>query len=268
MKLKTVEINGAVYAEVKDGKPVFVHDDGKDVPFDAVASVAKIGQLNGEAQRHREAKESAEAKLTAFEGIEDAAAARAALDTMKNLSAGDLVKADKVEEIKREARLAAEKQVADAAKASATEIAKLTGERDSFRNGLFSEKIGGAFGKSKFVTDKVAVPGDMVQSMFGSRFKIEENKIVGHDHSGNKLYSRTKPGELAEFDEALEQMIDAYPHKDSILKGTGSSGGGARPGSNGNGVAGKTMTKAAFDAMNPMQQAHLMSSKEAPAIVE
>jgi hypothetical protein len=45
-----------------------VHDDGKEVAFDAPATVAKIGQLNGEAKGHRERAEAAESKLKAFEG--------------------------------------------------------------------------------------------------------------------------------------------------------------------------------------------------------
>ncbi len=60
MKLKLDE-NG--YVVVQDGKPVYVHDDGKEVAFDAPQTVQKISTLNGEAKQHREAKEAAEAKL-------------------------------------------------------------------------------------------------------------------------------------------------------------------------------------------------------------
>ncbi|MER0133114.1 hypothetical protein KD913_25385 [Klebsiella pneumoniae] len=62
MKLKTVEVNGKSYAEVDaNGLPVYVHDDGKEIGFDAVQAVGKISSLNGEAKSHREAKEAAEA---------------------------------------------------------------------------------------------------------------------------------------------------------------------------------------------------------------
>jgi hypothetical protein len=267
MKLKTIDVNGTTYAEVSDGKPVFVGDDGKDVAFDAAHTVTTITRLNGEAKSHRERAEKAEATLKGFEGIEDAAAARQALDTVKNLSAGDLVKADKVEEIKREARLAAEKQVSDAARASGEELKKLTGERDSYRDALFSEKVGGAFSRSKFIADKSAVPADMLQALFGGRFKVEEGNVVGHDPSGNKIYSRSKPGEIAGFEEALEQMVDAYAYRDNILKGSNSSGSGAQHSRNGNGAGGKTMTQAQFDALSPMDQAKAMSGKDRPAIV-
>ncbi|MFH7191473.1 hypothetical protein ACHWGL_31730, partial [Klebsiella pneumoniae] len=61
---------------------------------------ARSPRLNGEAKSHRERAEKAEGVAKAFEGIADAEAARNALETVKNLSAGDLVKAEKVEEIK------------------------------------------------------------------------------------------------------------------------------------------------------------------------
>ena len=63
MKLKLDENNNVV---VKDGMPVYVHEDGKEIPFDANKATVKIAELNSEAKQHREAKEAAEAKLKAF----------------------------------------------------------------------------------------------------------------------------------------------------------------------------------------------------------
>lgn len=61
MKLKTVEINGKQYAEIDTaGLPVYVHDDGKEIGFDAPLATKKITELNGEAKNHRLAKEAAE----------------------------------------------------------------------------------------------------------------------------------------------------------------------------------------------------------------
>lgn len=51
MKLKTVEINGKQYAEIDTaGLPVYVHDDGKEIGFDAPLATKKITELNGEAK--------------------------------------------------------------------------------------------------------------------------------------------------------------------------------------------------------------------------
>lgn len=239
MKLK---IDDAGHVVVQDGKPVYIHDDGKEIPFDAAATVATISRLNGEAKTHREAKEAAQEALKAFEGITDPAAARKAMETVANLDLSKLVDAGKVEEVKAQAKAAFDEQVRAMAEAHKPVIA----ERDALRQELTGERLGNAFSRSKFIAEKIAVPVDMVQAAFGSAFKIEDGKIVGYQ-GGNKVFSRVKPGDVADFDEALEIMIDAYPHKDSILKGTGASG----TGTNGGGKNGaKTMTRAAFDQLS------------------
>ncbi|EFB1734155.1 TPA: hypothetical protein OCE30_004565 [Escherichia coli] len=46
MKLKTVEINGKQYAEIDTaGLPVYVHDDGKEIGFDAPLAIKKLQSL-------------------------------------------------------------------------------------------------------------------------------------------------------------------------------------------------------------------------------
>src|SRR6476659_2841735 len=99
MKLK---LDDAGHAVVVEGKPVYVHDDGKEAPFDATGTVATIGRLNGEAKAHRERAEAAEASLKSFAGITDPAKALAALTTVSNLDAKKLVDAGEVEKVKAE----------------------------------------------------------------------------------------------------------------------------------------------------------------------
>jgi hypothetical protein len=180
VKLK-LDANGV--PEIQDGKPVYVHGDGKEVAIDVPAMQVRIGQLNEEAENHRLKAKDATEKLAGFEGIDDADAARKAL-------------------------------------------AAKEGE-------VFQLMVGGAFGNSKFVADKLTVPQDMVQAMFGNRFKVDDGKVVAHDAAGNRILSRETPGDPAGFDEALEHLVNAYPHKDSILKagapGSGGKGGGQAP---------------------------------------
>ncbi len=244
MKLK---IDDAGHVVVADGKPVYVHDDGKELPFDAAGTIATISRLNGEAKSHREAKEAAEKALKGFEGL-DVSAARKALDIVANLDAKKLVDAGEVEKIRTEAARAAEEKV----KLVEARIGPIEQERDSFKSALHAEKIGNAFASSKFIGEKVAIPSDLLQSSFGRNFKFEDGAIVAYDASGNKLFSRAKPGEVAGFDEAIELLVDAYPHRDRILKGSGASGGGARGGDGGHGQ--RTVTRAQFDKMDPATQ--------------
>jgi hypothetical protein len=225
MKLK---LNADGSAVVQDGKPVYIHDDGKEVPFDAPTAVSTISRLNGEAKTHREEKEALSAKVKLFEGIEDVEAAKKALETIKALDDKKLVDAGKVEEVKRAAVQAAEEKAMAAAKAHATELKTITDKYEALNSQYNSEKIGGMFKGSTFVKDKVKVPVDMVEAKFGRNFKVEDGKIVGYDNAGNKIYSRLKPGELAEPDEALEQLVDAYPAKTEILKGANHTGSGSQ----------------------------------------
>lgn len=257
MKIKTFEVEGRTYAEMQDGKPVYVQDDGKEFFADVPGMYSKVVALTGEAASHRKAKEAAESKLKDFEGITDADAAKKALETVANLDSGQLMTAGKVDEIKAAAVKAANEQVAAAQKAANERVKELEGINAKITGDFYAEKVGGAFTRSTFVKEKVSVPSDMLQAKFGQNFKVEEGKTIGYDASGNKIYSRARPGEIADFDEALEMMIDSYADRDNILKGTGQRGTGARESNNNNGNGGKTITRAEFDAKSPMEKASL-----------
>lgn len=223
--------------------PVFIHSDGKEAPLDGDATVATIGRLNGEAKGHREAKEAAEAALKPFKdaGITDPAAAAKALNTVANLDAKKLVDAGEVEKVKSEAIQAVEAKYAPIVK-----------EAETLKGQLNTHLIGGVFSGSKFIAEKFAAEGpagaEIARALFGQSFKVEDGRVVGYDANGSKLFSRRKPGELADADEAIELLVDNYPHKAHILKGTGASGGGAQGGNGGAGGK-RTITRAQFEAL-------------------
>lgn len=246
MKLK-LDSNGN--AVLQDGKPVYVHDDGKEIAFDAPAAVSTISARNQEAKANRERAEAAETKLKAFEGVDDPAAARKALDTVKNLNSKQLVDAGEVEKIREEA-----------IKAVKAQYEPFVTKSESLEAQLVAERIGGSFARSKFISEKVAVPADFVQARFEKNFKLEDGKIVATDNAGNRIFSRARPGELADFDEALETLVDQYSHKAQILKGSGAQGTGSTQSQGGAGGK-KTLTRAQFDALDPMDR--VVAAKEA-----
>lgn len=238
MKLKTEDVNGTQYAVIQDGKPVYVKDDGSEVAFDAPGTIATISRLNGEAKGHREAKEAAETRLKAFEGITDPKAAIEALGKLKSLDDKKLIDAGEVEKVKAEAIKAVEEK-----------YKPIVEENEKLKGDLYSERVGGQFARSKFIAEKCAVPADILQARFGTNFKDEDGKAVAYDGNGNKIYSKSNPGEPAAFDEALEILLDGYAYKDSLLKGTG-GGSGAKGSTASGGGGAKTMTRSEFDAMS------------------
>jgi len=256
MKLKTEVINGTTYAVIQGDKPVYIEDDGKEVAFDAPGTRSTISRINGEAKGHREAKEAAEAKLKAFEGIADPAAALKALETIKNIDDKKLVDAGHVERIKSETAKAFEERIAAMSKTHADEIAKITGERDGIQSQYHAATIGQSFTGSKLIADKFLIPADLAQAKFGTSFKIEDGKVVGYDAAGNKIFSKSRPGELAGFDEALEILVDSYSFKDNILKGRG--GGSGAGGSGAGGGGDKKIARSEFEKLSPVDKAAKM----------
>ena len=240
MKLK-LDDKGSVV--VQDGKPVYTHDDGSEHPFDAVATVATIKARNAEAKTNRERYEAAETKLKAFEGIEPDDA-RKAIDTVKNY---DSAKSKDAQEFER--RLAESnkgwQEKLDAANKTATEAGRKLDEKI----------VGDAFLRSKYITDKLAVPADMVQATFGRNFKVENGQLVAVDANGNPIMSKANPGTNATFDEACEILVQGYAHKDAILKATNGSGGGTPSNGGGGGGGKKSVSRAQFDALDPKARA-------------
>jgi hypothetical protein len=219
MKLKTIEIEGKTYAEVEEGNPVYVEDDGTETRFDAKSARDALSARNAEAKSHRERAAAAESRLKVFEGIEDPEAARKALQTVSALDEKQLVDSEKAREA-REAAVAAVRE----------DVEKAQRERDEAIAELDSAIRAQSFSSSEFIAKKVAIPADLLQDSFGRHFKREGGRLVAQDSSGNTIYSKSRPGEVANFDEAMEQLINAHPRRDAILLGSGSSGSGAQPG--------------------------------------
>lgn len=245
MPLKIVEIEGTQYAVLDaEKRPIYIGEDGEtETGYDGEALAARLSEVNGEsATRRRELKEAND-KLKTFEGIEDPEAAVKALETVKNLEDKKLVDAGEVEKVKNEAIKATEEKHAEWKK---NVHEPLEGKLKETEGALHKEMIGGRFAQSKFIAEKIAVPARMVERTFGEHFTIEEGKVICKDTQGNQIYSKSNPGDIADFDEALQLIVEASPDRDLILKGA-NKGGGNPPGGGGGGGDDKTMTVQQFE---------------------
>lgn len=255
MPYKVIEVNGKKYSELGEGdKAIFVHADGTETPFDAEGATARIAALNAEQTQRRHENNELKNRVKLFEGIDDPEKAREALQTVANLGTGELKTAAQVQEIKDAAKKAAEDQVKDAQTKAANDLIAANKEKEALQQQLNQQMIGGGFARSKFIAEKVVVPSDMMQSMFGANFKVEEGKLVPYTDPSHatKVYSKKNPGELADMDEALEQLVAAYPNKEHILKGAGGGSGGGQGSADRGGLS-----KEAFDKLDPVARMNL-----------
>ncbi len=248
MKLKLVKVmidgKEVEVAVVQNGKPVYIHDNGQEVEFDAPGAMIKIGELNNEAKGHRLAAKDATEKLALYKDIPDPAAAVKAMAFASSIE-GKKVMDD--ESIKKIIEAQVQPHIA-----TITEKDKIIKEKDAH---IYKLEVSNKFASSEFLK-KNTILGEMpemAEAYFGRHFKIENGKVVSLDNAGNQLYSRVKPGELADFEESLSILVESHPKKDHILKAKAQSGSGAQ-GGGGKPNTGNTMKRADFDKLLPAEQ--------------
>lgn len=221
-----------------DGNPVFLNAAGAEMSLGTDA----ITRLNAENKTLRERAEGVEGKLKNFEGL-DAGKAREALDKLSKIDQSKLIDVGKVDEVRNEVAKNYEAKLSDAQKA----LDETTGK-------LSKLVLNNAFASSQYVKDSLAIPTDIAQSFFGSRFKVVDDKIVPIAPDGSDLYSTKRAGEVATFDEAISQFVETYPNRDSILK-SGQGGGSGNNGNGGNQGGGRVVRRSDFNGMDPNKQA-------------
>jgi hypothetical protein len=83
---------------------------------------------------------------------------------------------------------------------------------------------GQAFAASKYVAEKLNIHHELAAAFFGDALRLEKGQLVAYGAGGVPLYSHRRPGELANLDEAVEQLVAKYPSKAKILREPGATG--------------------------------------------
>jgi len=225
---------------LKDGNPVYLNTSGEEM----VVEHNTISRLNAEAKSHREAKQALEKKLKLYENI-DPDKAREALDKMSKVEANKLIEAGKVDDLKR--------QITEQFQ---TQLQEKENALKSLEEKYNEMHINNVFANSEFIRNNLAVPRDMFEATFRNNFKVEDGQVVVYDKSGNRLLSKTRSGEYADPEEALQLLVEAHPQKDVILKADVGNGSGNTGGAGGTGK-GRVMKRAEFSQLPPNQQAEI-----------
>lgn len=135
-------------------------------------------------------------------------------------------------------------------------IEQITAERDELRAQLTAQHVNASFHRSKYITDRLVIPPDIAEARFGGAFAVEAGRLVARDTFGNTIMSRSRMGEVADFDEAIEVLVANYPHRAAILKASGASGGGSQSSRHTGGR--RTVTRAQFDSMAPLERVKIV----------
>lgn len=220
--------------EVKDGNPIWIDSTGAE----SVMQGNTIARLNDEARIHRERAEAAEKIAKAFEGI-DPKAARTALETVDKLDKKQLIDAGEVDKVTA--------QITGQFTEKLTAAEKLAADRLSMLN---QRTLESSFASSDFVKDKLALPLDVAQTYFARNIEFDDaGKMTIKDASGNVIRSKTKLGEVADFNEAIQILVETNPNRDKLLLGGNHQGSGNNGGGGGNKPGVKTYRRGELDQM-------------------
>ena len=228
---------------LQENKPIYIDPDGKEVTLDPPGMYEKIIVLGRENKTRREEGEGFQTQLKIFEGIDDLpvwfADATKALDTVKNFNEKDWLKADKVEKLKSDMKTAYEDQETNLKKSFSIKEGELTNVIGRKDGQIRSLMVSNRFATSPYfsgTTPKTNLPPEIAETYFGQHFKVEEDKTTGalkliaYHANGDQVYSRQNPGEIADFDEAMTAIFEAYPGKDKLIRGKAGSGAGGGTG--------------------------------------
>lgn len=221
-----------------DGNPIWLDADGTE----RTIKRDTIPTLQAENKTFRTKAQELDAKLKSFEGL-DPVAARDALAKLKDVDLSKMINADKLDEVRGQLKGEYEKQI---------------GEKDTALQTLQSKYdnlvLDSAFNASTFIKENINVPVEMFRAAFGQFFKLNDGKIEAYDRAGNRIMSKKSIGEYADFEEAVELLVEGYSQRDAILKapdqrGSGNQGGGGHSG------GGSVIRESDFEKLNPAQQA-------------
>lgn len=203
--------NGKIVVDDK-GHPIWIDTDGKEKSFDIKDNGDLIANLRNENIERRQTNSSLETKLKAYEGI-DPQKARDALKLMEEGGNEDIA--------------GVQKRYDDLLKTQEQELtAKYEKAEESLRQAL---KVN-AFATSEFIREHTTGDIGYLEYLFGKHFKVQDDGTVVCTHDLNNpdqlLYSKTKPTQLASFDEALSMLLNESSKRDHLLKAVNNQGGG------------------------------------------
>lgn len=234
MKLKTDESGNLLTVE-KNGTimPILVREGQEDAPLDFAYLISHNKRLSDERDAAIKQSDSLKSKLEGFSEFEayDFDQIKRALDTHTQFEHGELLQAGKLDELKTKIRQSFED---NEARLKSTHESQLQEKAEALKSATAkfeSLLMQNAFNSTNALEGTIfeRVP-DTARKNYSDRFRVQDDRVVGLDESGEVIISRSRPGEPAEFDEALTQIISSDPNHENYRLSTGASGIGAQSG--------------------------------------
>lgn len=148
------------------------------------------------------------------------AAAKAAEDAEQK----DLERKGDYERLLQKTKEAHEREIAE----TRSKLKELAEEAKAAKRATEASTKVNAFSNSRFVLDNLTLTPNKTRALYDDHFEIEDGEVVGYDKpkgSSNRTKLVDGSGTAVSFDEAMKQIIENDPDKETLIKSN--LGGGA-----------------------------------------
>ncbi len=202
----------------EDDRITYVDHDGEEINLDWQHAIGKVTEVSWKLDKATARAKKAEEAAEYFDGI-DLEQARNAIRTVANLEDKKLIEAGEVDKLKAEWHEQLQTLDRDRSEAHAEVLAdrdKSLTEKDGQIRKL---TISNAFRSSVWLNQNVLpyLRGETAEKVWGSHFRVENGDMVPYKDAETKLYSKEKPGEQPDFEEAIQLIVLADPRKEDCL---------------------------------------------------
>jgi len=220
---------------LQDGLPVYIYDDGNEAPFDAKATIdglnKRISNVTEEKERFFKKASDYETQLKPFEHVDPVKYGEYE-KIVKNLNDQQILDQKGIESLKSAMRQTFDEEKKAVERKYQTEVQTEQQATQKLQGLVYDLVLKNKFANSTewFGTDKskTIYPAEDAALIFGKHFDVEikDNnvKLVAKDTAGNVIMSKKNHGDIADFDEAISQLVEARAKKYSILRSAGPGG--------------------------------------------
>lgn len=171
--------------------------------------------------------EAEKAELEKKYGSVDLDAAKEALRKAEEAERKELEKKGEYERLLAKQREQAQAEI-EAARKRAEEFEKKLTDTLGAVNEL---SLSNAFANSKFIQEQLTLTPTKTKALYGSHFDIEEGKLIAYDKpkgTPDRTPLVDALGRNVSFEDAITQIINADPDKDTLLKDHRKAGAGSK----------------------------------------
>lgn len=217
-------------------QPLVDFGGGRIEPYDLGRNIAKVGELAAERDTFRTQAEQHAQTVERYKGV-DLDKYRKDQEILAKFTDGQVIEAKLVEQ-----------QIKDALTGKDTEIGQLKETLASIKADAFSKTVKFHFASPRvqaLLSPAIQHPDDAMSVLGAWFYEDSQGAIRAKDpRNGNIVRSRRNPGEPADFDEAVEIILDQHPRGQSLRAAPTQQGAGSEKGEGGRTDSGFTITRA------------------------